>query len=162
MRVYVPTTMTGLRRLHERAGYPEPPTSGSAVTAYLRQYYSATDEEELEYLLLGSAALDSLRLVAADPAEERRRVVVALEVPDAAVTPDPAAGPTAVVVSAAVRLADIVAVHVDGDDAVPAVTAAAGAADAAALGDAGASELVEAVDDHELLWYGAQEIADLV
>lgn len=162
MRVYVPSSMSGLRRLHERGGLREPPAFGSAVTPYLRQYYSAADEDELEYLILAAAAHDSLRLLAGDPGEVRRRVVIALEVADAAVTADPGAGPTAVRVSVEVPLADVVAVHVDGDDAVAAIDAATTAADAADLGDQGAAEIVAAAEEHELLWYGVQEISDLV
>jgi len=162
MRIYVPGTTSLLRRLHERGGLTEPPISGSAVTAYLREYYSVADEEELEYLVLGAVAHDSLRLIAANPGEPRRRVVVVIEVADQLVTPDPAAGPTAVQVTAAVPLADIVAVHVDGDAAVAAIEAASAATDAAEIGETGAVELAAAAEDHELLWYGAQEIRDLV
>lgn len=162
MRVFVPTTMTGLRRLHERGGSGRSPTFGCAVTPYLRDRNPAADEEELAYVILGEAAHDSLRLLAADPAEERRRVVVAVEAPDAEVVPDPGAGRTAVRVCAAIPLERVVAVHVDGDDAVETVAAAAAALDAADLGDVGAAELVAAAADHELLWYGTQEIPHLL
>lgn len=162
MRVFVPMTMSGLRRLHERGGLGQPPTFGCAVTPYLRGYYALADEEELEYLILGAAAHDSLRLLAADPDEERRRVVVAVEAPDGAVLPDPGAGRTAVLVSVDVALAQVVAVHIDGPEAMAAIAAATLAADAADLGDVGAAEIVAAAEDHELLWYGTQEIPYLL
>lgn len=162
MRVFVPMTMSGLRRLYARGGLGQQPTFGCAVTPYLRDYYSTADEDELEYLILGAAAHDSLRLLAADPDEERRRVVVAVEAPDAAVLPDPGAGRTAVLVSVDVPLAQVVAVHVDGPEAMAAIVAATLAADAADLGDVGAAEVVAAAEDHELLWYATQEIPYLV
>ena len=59
-------------------------------------------------------------------------------------------------------LSKIVAVHVDGDDAVAAIEEATSVADAADRGDADAAQVVAALEDHELLWYGAQEIVDLV
>lgn len=162
MRVFVPMTMSGLRRLHERGGLGQPPTFGCAVTPYLRGQHAAADDEELAYLILGAAAHDSLRLLAADPAETRRRVVVAVEAPDAAVLPDPGAGRTAVRVGVEVPLTQVVAVHVDGEDAVEAVAAAAAATDAADLGDIDAAKIVAAAEDHELLWYGTQEIPHLL
>lgn len=161
MRVFVPMTMSGLRRLHERGGLGQPPTFGCAVTPHLRDHYPQADDEELDYLILLAAAHDSLRLIAADPAEQRRRVVVAVDAAETAVLPDPAAGRTAVRVDTDVGLGQVVAVHVDGHDAVEAVAAAALALDAADLGDITATEVVAAAEDHELLWYGTQEIPHL-
>ncbi len=43
-----------------------------------------------------------------------------------------------------------------------AIAAATLAADAADLGDVGAAEIVAAAEDHELLWYGTQELEDLL
>jgi hypothetical protein len=83
-RIYVPTTMTGLRRLAE-AG--ELPGSAEAVVA-------PDDDEETEYAALLTAADGSAALLSGPG----RRVVVVAEGPDAD-------GP--------VRLQEVVAVHVD-------------------------------------------------
>jgi len=83
-RIYVPTTLAGLREL---AVAGELPGSGDAVVA-------PDDDEETEYAALLTAADGSAELLTGPG----RRVVVVAEVPDAD-------GP--------VRLRDVVAVHVD-------------------------------------------------
>ncbi|GAA2925915.1 hypothetical protein GCM10020221_22320 [Streptomyces thioluteus] len=88
--------------------------------------------EELEYAALGRAALGSLRRLAADPGAARRRVVVAVDVPDAEVAVDPDRGLDRdavgeVRLARPVRLAKAAAVHVDADDAEADVAAAAAA-----------------------------------
>ncbi|MYR55230.1 hypothetical protein GTY54_02875, partial [Streptomyces sp. SID625] len=59
-------------------------------------------------------------------------------------------------------LAKAAAVHVDADDAVADVTAAAGALGAADTGDDDAQFVVDGAEDHELLWYATQEIPNLI
>ncbi|MDG4862190.1 hypothetical protein P8605_29015, partial [Streptomyces sp. T-3] len=83
MRVYVPLTLGGLAAAH-RAGELGPgPLTAYAVTPALREWYVSDDIEELEYAALSRAAAASLRLLAGDPASSRRRVVLAVDVPDA-------------------------------------------------------------------------------
>jgi hypothetical protein len=53
-------------------------------------------------------------------------------------------------------------VHVDTEDAEFAVRQAAGAVDAADLGDLDAEFLVGEAEDHELAWYDPGEVAFLV
>ncbi|RFU85311.1 hypothetical protein DY218_17940 [Streptomyces triticagri] len=167
MRVYVPLTLTSLAEAH-RAGELGPgPLTAYAVTPALREWYLSDDIEELEYAALNRAAGASLRLVAGDPSTARRRVVLAADVPDSAASVDPDRGLDAgalgeVRIAGAVPLAKAAAVHVDSDEAAADVTAAAEALGAADLGDDDAQFTVDGAEDHELLWYATQEIANLI
>ncbi|MFJ7152611.1 DUF6912 family protein [Streptomyces sp. NPDC100445] len=167
MRVYVPLTLTALAEAHETGELGSGPFAAYAVTPALREWYLSDDIEELEYAALGRAALASLRLLAADPDAVRRRVVVAVDVPDGAASADPdrALDPAAlgeVTLKAPVPLAKAAAVHVDADDAERDVRAAADALEAADGGDDDARFVVDGADDHELLWFATQEIPHLV
>ncbi|MFD3586410.1 DUF6912 family protein [Streptomyces sp. NPDC058683] len=167
MRVYVPLTLPGLAEAHKTGELGTGPFAAYAVTPALREWYLSDDIEELEYAALNRAALASLRLLAADPGAMRRRVVVAVDVPDgtAAADPDRGLDPAAlgeVRVAGTVALAKAAAVHVDSDDAEADVAAAAGALVAADGGDDDAQFVVDGAEDHELLWYATQEIPNLV
>ena len=133
----------------------------------LREWYVSDDIEELEYAALNRAAAASLRLLAGDPDAARRRVVVAVDVPDqdAVADPDRVLDPARSArcgSPAAVPLAKAAAVHVDADDAIGDVAAAADALGAADQGDDDAQFTVDGAEDHELLWYGVQEIPNLI
>ena len=165
MRVYLPATLPLLARLSADGELPLP--DGFAVTESLRAWYAEGDEEELEYAALTAAALASLRQLAAEPEAPRRRVVIASDIPDARVAVPTDAGadgpePGVIKITGSVRLIDIAALHVDDAGAQESVTAAARALSAATEGDAEALLTVEAVEEHDLLWYGAQELRDLV
>ncbi|MEU9004974.1 hypothetical protein [Streptomyces sp. NPDC048551] len=165
MRVYVPLTLPGLAEAHKAGELGPAPLRAYAVTPGLREWYVSDDVEELEYAALGRAAAASLRLLAADADAPRRRVVVALDVDDKAVTADPGDDEAAmgrVALAAAVRLAVAAAVHADADDAEQDVAAAAAALEAADAGDDDARTAVDGADDHELLWFGVQEIPGLL
>ncbi|MEU4877877.1 hypothetical protein [Streptomyces sp. NPDC021608] len=167
MRVYVPLTLPALAEAHKTGELGAEPLVAYAVTPALREWYLSDDIEELEYAALGRAALASLRLLAADPGAPRRRVVVAVDVPDrlAAVDPDRGLDPAAlgeVRVTGAVRLAKAAAVHVDAGDAEADVTAAAKALAAADGGDDDAQFVVDGAEDHELLWFASQEIGNVL
>ncbi|WP_445524271.1 DUF6912 family protein [Streptomyces cyslabdanicus] len=167
MRVYVPLTLSGLAEAHKAGELGAGALTAYAVTPALREWYLSDDIEELEYAALNRAALASLRLLALDPGAPRRRVVVAVDVPDSAATADPDRGldPAAlgeVRVAGPVRLAKAAAVHVDAGDAEADVTAAAEALGAADAGDDDAQFVVDGAEDHELLWYATQEITNLV
>ncbi|MGW2337614.1 DUF6912 family protein [Streptomyces sp. NPDC001685] len=166
MRVYVPLTLPGLAEAY-KTGDLGTGLDAYAVTPALREWYLSDDIEELEYAALNRAAMASLRLLAADPGARRRRVVVAVDVPDEAAVADPDRGldPSAlgeVRVSGGVRLAKAAAVHVDADDAEADVAAAAAALEAADGGDDDAQFVVDGAEDHELLWFAMQEIPNLV
>ena len=87
MRVYLPTTVTGLARLREEGSLP----------ASAERYVADGDSEEQEYAALMAAAAEAAELLAGDG----RRVVVVAELAD----PD-----------GAVPLRDVVAVHADPED----------------------------------------------
>ncbi|WP_405447641.1 DUF6912 family protein [Streptomyces erythrochromogenes] len=165
MRVYVPLTLPGLAEVHQVGELGPAPLRAYAVTPGLREWYVSDDIEELEYAALGRAAAASLRLLAADPGAPRRRVVVALDVADTAATATPGTDEATlgqVSLAAAVRLTVAAAVHVDADDADEDVAAAARALPAADGGDEDAQVTVDAAEDHELLWFGVQEIPGLL
>ncbi|GAA2636129.1 DUF6912 family protein [Streptomyces axinellae] len=177
MRVYLPSTLPALSRAHDAGELGPGPLEAYAVTQGLREWCASDDEEELEYAALGQAARASLRLLAEASRSEAgsgRRVVVAVEVPDAEVAADPdeAAGGAGegrsegadgaavgrVRLGAAVPMAKAAAVHVDADDAGADVTAAADAlravADRAGAAGAGEQEQYEKQDE------GARDAVD--
>ncbi|MFD5033747.1 DUF6912 family protein [Streptomyces sp. NPDC058220] len=167
MRVYVPLTLPGLAEAHKTGELGPGPLTAYAVTPGLREWYVSDDIEELEYAALNRAAAGSLRLLAADPGAARRRVVLALDVPDKDAVADPdrgmdAGGVGEVRIASAVALTKAAAVHVDSDDADGDVSAAAAALGAADHGDDDAQFTVDGAEDHELLWYGVQEIPNLI
>ncbi|MFD9359248.1 DUF6912 family protein [Streptomyces sp. NPDC060031] len=165
MRVYVPLTLSGLAEVHEAGELGPAPLLAYAVTPGLREWYVSDDIEELEYAALSRAAAASLRLLAADAAAPRRRVVIALDVADKAATATPGVDEATlgqVTVDGALRLTVAAAVHVDADDAEGDVSAAAAAVGAADAGDGDAQFTVDGAEDHELLWFGVQEIPGLL
>lgn len=174
MRVYLPLTLPALREAHGAGEVGPAPLTAYAVTPALREWLGSEDEEELEYTALGLAAHASLRLLAQQPEAPRRRVVVVAEVADRQVEEgaghggdggaggddEDAAG--RVRVAAAVPFKKVAAVHVDAEDAVEAVTAAAAAWDAADGGEEEALAVVDAAGEHDLLWYATQEVPELL
>ena len=167
MRVYVPLTISGLAEAYKTGELGSGPFAAYAVTPALREWYLSEDIEELEYAALNRAALASLRLIALEPGAPRRRVVVAVDVPDRAAVADPDRGldPVSlgeVRVAGAVALAKAAAVHVDSGEAEADVSAAADALGGADRGDDDAQFVVDGAEDHELLWFARQEIPNLV
>jgi hypothetical protein len=167
MRVYIPTTVPGLAKAHEAGVLGPAPIDAYAVTPGMREWYLSDDIEALEYAALVRAAQASLRLLATEPKAVRRRVVVAVDVPDSAARfdPDLALDPSAlgqVRLADPIPLAEAAAVHVDADDAEADIAAAADALGAADAGDEDARFTVDGAEDHELLWYATQEIRFLV
>lgn len=164
MRVYLPSTLSGLRTLLDTGSLGDPPLPGYAVTPALREWYAEGDEEELEYAALTLAARASVRLLdralLLDPAAVPRRVVVVVEV--ASVEPAPDVDRSAVRVLEAVPMRLVQAVHVDGSGAEPDVRAAAEALVEADLGSQDAAFVVEQAEGHELQWYATQEIGPLL
>jgi hypothetical protein len=165
MRVYVGTTLTQLQALRDKG--LEPPVRAHAVTPSLREWYVEGDQDELEYAASADAARDSLHLLAAagSPAA-RRRVVVAADVPDAAVHHEPAtledSGRSAVRLELSLDLEHVVSIHVDDDLALDDVAAAVAALPAAQAGDEDAQFTVDGADGHELAWYDVSELDDVL
>jgi hypothetical protein len=162
VRVYLPCTMARLRSVLDQ-GVVEV-VVGYAVTPALREWYTEGDVEELEYAATAAAARASLRLVA-ETGDQPRRVVLAAEVPDGEVRPVGGVGSddrAAVALSAAVPLRQVESALLDDPSAADDVRAATEVLAAADAGDDDASFTVDAVEDHELGWYAAQELAVLV
>jgi hypothetical protein len=167
MRVYLPSTLTGLAGILRDRKVEPAPLTGYAVTPALREWYASADLEELEYAAMSDAAKESLRLLSADPDASSRRVVIVVEVPDEAV--DYAAGGmadagerAAVRVTMPVPLDRVVSGHVDDAEAEPDVRAARIAIIAADAGDEDARFTVDGAAGHELLWYATQELPHLL
>lgn len=137
MRVYLPATLPGVARLLATGALGPAPLPAHAVTARLRAEEPAADVEELEYLALRYAAAESLLLLEAEPEAPRRRVVLAADVPAAAVVARPEVGPAGVAVAAEVMLEHVASAHVDEPGADP-------------------------DDDPDLLWYDPQELPTLL
>jgi uncharacterized protein DUF6912 len=167
VRVYLPATTTVLRTLVDE-GRLTGPLTAFAVTPGLREFYALSDagadEEELEYAALLAAARASLRLVDVDPSAARRRVVLAADVPDSAVSEveDPDADRGGVRITGDVALAAVASAHVDGAEAEDDVRAAVGVVLEADLGSEDAQFVVDQAEGHELAWYATQEIGTLL
>ncbi len=158
-RVYVPTTMAGLRGFVAADGIGPAPFLAHAVTDALRADYAEGGEEEWEYAAAVAASGSSLALITAE--DESRRVVVAVDVESVHAVED-TEDPTVVEVGEVVPLRRVEAVLVDLDDAAADVRAAADVWADAEAGDEGALRDVERALDHELAWYATQEVGDLI
>src|SRR3954447_23922602 len=167
-RVYVPTTLNGLARA-QKQGILDDALEGAAgnalpahaVTGAVREWYVEGNLEELEYSAMTDAAESSLRLLAEEPLAPRRRVVVAVDVPDAVIS---AGGEhrSSVRVTGPVQLSHVVSVHVDEPESEPTIGAAVDALPAAAAGDDDARFQLDEAEACDLLWYDISEIDDLI
>jgi len=162
MRVFVPSTSSGLATLVATGALGPAPITAFAVTPGLREWYLDDDPDELEYAALVEAARASLRLIDADLDAARRRVVLAADVPDEDVSVRDDLDRGVVRLPSVVTMAQIAAAHVDDAAAEPAITRAAVAVIAADLGDESAQEVVDDAEGHELSWYANQEIEALL
>lgn len=162
MRVYVPSTTVQLRELDTTGELGIAPITAFAVTPGLREWYVDDDVEALEYAAMLEAARASLRLLDADAAAARRRVVVAADVADNTVSVRDDMDRGVVQVASPLVLADVASVHVDDREAEAAVSAAAASIAAADLGDEAAQDTVDDVEGFELSWYASQEIGPLL
>lgn len=162
MRIYLPVTFRTLAASVASGEFGPPALLAYAATPALTEWYASGDAEELEYAALTVAGRECLRLLAREDGGPARRVVVAADVPDSAITLTPDLHPGAISVTAPIRLEDVASVHVDPPEAEADIRPAVAAVDAADAGDADAAFLVDGVEDHDLHWYATQEIADLL
>ena len=162
MRVYLPSTLPGLRRLLDTGVLGDPPLPAFAVTGALREWYAEGGDEELEYAALSLAARASLRLLDVDPDAPPRRAVVVADVPESVVMPAPAVDRGAVHVGDPVALRLVQSVHVDDPAAEDDVRAAVRAVIEADLGSEDALFVMEQAEGHELQWYASQELGPLL
>ena len=159
MRVYLPSTLPVLAGVLAKGVAGPAPLRAFAVTPALREAYASGDDEELEYVAMLAAARESLRLLAADPDAQRRRVVLAADVPQAEVTWQAYDDePAAVVIGADVPVSAMASGHIDEPGAEEDVAAAADASFAADAGDEDAAFTVDSAEGHELAWYATQEL----
>ncbi|MDT4930377.1 MAG: hypothetical protein QOF92_3244 [Pseudonocardiales bacterium] len=162
MRAYLPATTGVLRTLLDSGSTGPAPLTAFAVTPALREWYVDDDAESLEYAAMSEAARASLRLIDADESAARRRVVVAVDIPDANVAVRDDLDRGVVQLTEAVPLTAVASVHVDDADAADTVAVAATAMLAADLGDVGSQERVDDAEGFELSWYATQEIEHLL
>ena len=162
MRVYIPATLAMLqqlvadRMLHARSG------TAFAVTPTLREAYAQGDDDELADVALREAALASLRLLAGEGTSSMppRRAVLEAEVADVTARPD--LDDAVVRLSGPIAFDDVIAAYVDNAEAEAAVLPAIEAVDEADLGDEDAEFVVGDAQDHDLAWYGPQELPFLL
>ena len=184
VRIYLPSTMNGIRRALAARSVPVAGGLGFAVTGPLRLEYPDWSGEDLEYIAMQDASRASLRLLAGDgggvdeagapaamgadprggwdPSEAPLRVVFAVDVEDPLVVPRPELDRAVVAVSGPVDWSRVAAVHIDGADAGPAVRDAVAVIDAADLGDEDAEFVLGSVEDFDLAWYAPDEVSYLV
>ena len=163
VRVYLPSTLAGVRLALADGTVPVRSGYGFAVTGPLRLEYPDWSEEDLEYLAMQDASRASLRLLAAgDDDEPALRVVIAADVDESAVSARPELDRSVVSVRDVVPWPLVAAVHVDGADAEPAVRSAASITAAADLGDDDAEFALGSAEDFDLAWYAPGEIRYLV
>ena len=162
MRVYLPSTLPGLRHLLDTGSVGDPPLPAFAVTGALREWYAEGGDDELEYAALMLAARASLRLLDVDADAPRRRAVIVAEVAEGVVVPAPAVDRGAVHVGEVITLRLVQSVHVDDSSAQADITAAVDAVIEADLGSEDAVFALEQAEGHELQWYATQEIGPLL
>ena len=160
MRAYVPATLAMLQRLVADGQLHAANGTAFSVTPTLREAYAYGDEDELAEVALRDAALASLRLLGGEADPVPRRAVLVADVDTAQPRPD--LDDAVVRLPGPVRLDQVVCAHVDNADAESAVVAAIEAIDAADLGDEDAELVVGDAQDHDLAWYGAQELPFLI
>lgn len=180
MRIYVPATLDELDAVTHTATaarWTVAPRRAHAVTDELAATLPDEDPEGLEYVAALNAADDSLALVAGRTGAPHQRVVVTVEVPDAAVGPasagtdddDPVT--SEISVTSTVDDVAIVCVHVDEVEAaadIAAVLAAADeeggtepAADPDEEAETALDEALQRVTDRDLLWYDWSELKNI-
>lgn len=153
MHLYLPSTMNTLRG-YLTAGVVGPvPLPAFTITQGLREAAGDSDDEELEYLAQHLAADASLRLLAGDPESVRHRVVVVLDAPDSAVADEDGLETGAVELVEELPVARVVSALIDDGPAEPFVVRILANPDSPAA--------VADLDDHQLLWFAAQELSAL-
>jgi hypothetical protein len=165
VRVYLPATLPILEQWLA-AGAAAPPDRAAvqsvyAVTAALREWYHDADLDELEYAAQLDASVGSLGLLAAQPVDVPRRVVLAADVDDAIVTPAGEQGRAVMQLSGSVPVARWASALIDGPDSAGVVAAAIAALPSATAGDDDAQFALDEAAACELAWYAVQELPQL-
>lgn len=168
MRIYIPSTIPLLDAACHAGEFGPAPQVVYAVTPALREWFSASDDEELEYAAMEQAGRASVGLLAADTGAARKRVVVACDV--SAIPPADGTvqlGDARLELHVVIPWTSVAAAHIDGDPAVKVIAKAAELWDVAHgdTADPGHEDAVFALDSCEsedLLWYATQEIPDFL
>lgn len=169
MRVYLPATLPRVERwlaageARLESSEPERPAGlAFAVTPSLREWYREGDLDELEHVAQVAAAVGSLELLGAEPAAPRRRVVIAADLDESAVSPASSRGRAAVTLRDPVPVSRWGSALVDAAEAAGVVELAVANIAAAASGDADAQFALDEAEAYELGWYAVQELRHLV
>ncbi|AGP31380.1 DUF6912 family protein [Corynebacterium terpenotabidum] len=165
MRVYLPATFDMLGVLAREGQMPVRSGVGFALTPALQEFFTAGDEEEIEYQAFLEASRASLRLLTAggEARFPHRRVVISADLPAAVVTATPDKGEAVVTLSPSILEVDqLVAIHVDDEGNEAATAAAIDVVDAADLGDEDAEITLGDCEDNLMSWYDARELGILV
>ena len=165
MRVYLPATFALLSELANEGVISARNGWGFTVTPALREFYTSGDEEELEAIAFDDAAEASLRLLAIGDEEKfpHRRVVISVDVDDAAVTLADDMGDTVVKLSPAqVTVDQVAALHIDVAEAESATAKAIKVIDASDLGDEDAELIVGDAQDNYMAFYDVSELGVLI
>ncbi|WP_313277283.1 DUF6912 family protein [Timonella senegalensis] len=159
MRIYVPATLNELDTVTGSTIDLEPRRAHTATKELVAQYAAedVTDIEEVEYGAHLAAAADSLMLIAANPDVPWLRLIISVDVPDAAVGPavpgsdEEDLSASAVQILEPLKGVEIACVHVDEAEA---------AGDVQGMFE-GKDEAIDSLFERELLWYATSEIADI-
>ncbi|HZG94880.1 MAG TPA: hypothetical protein VEZ46_09215 [Mycobacteriales bacterium] len=162
MRVYIPSTMEGLRVLQGDQRLSPAPLHGHAVTPALRESYAVGDTEELEYVAQLAAASDSLCLLSEDADQPRRRVVLAAELPEDEIRPAEDGDESSVTILIEIPITHIQSMLVDDPAISDVIARAADAWPAAQTGDDDALFELDEATAHDLMWFAIQEISGLL
>ncbi|WP_369371359.1 hypothetical protein AB1046_21700 [Promicromonospora sp. Populi] len=187
MRIYVPATLDELDAVThtaDAARWTVAPRTAHAVTKQLEATLPDEDAESLEYTAALNAADDSLALIAGRPDAPHQRVIITVEVPDAAIglaseggasdggaSDDDEPVASEVQVTSTVENVAIVCVHVDEVEAASDIADVLAAADEESdaettteIGEESLTALDEAlqrVTDRDLLWYDWSELKSI-
>ncbi|PUB29702.1 hypothetical protein C8K30_10277 [Promicromonospora sp. AC04] len=180
MRIYVPATLDELDAVThatDATRWTVAPRRAHAVTKDLEAALPDEDAEGLEYIAALNAADDSLALIAGRPDAPHQRVIITVEVPDAAIglvseaSDDDEPVASEIQVTSTVEHVAIICVHVDEVEAAADIADVLAAADeesdaeaTAEVGEESETALDEAlqrVTDRDLLWYDWSELKDV-
>lgn len=161
MRLYLPATLDELDALTGATVTVEPRRAHAATPALVAALAEedVDDIEEVEFAAQLAAADDSVVLIAGRPSVPWLRVVLSVDVPEAAVsaaTPEDDEDPqdiplSAVQVTERVTGVRVVCAHVDEPEAAGDVQAVLG----------GDEDAMERLADRDLLWYDASELGSI-
>ncbi|PRQ10777.1 hypothetical protein C1Y63_09510 [Corynebacterium sp. 13CS0277] len=150
MRVYLPSTFDHLAQLHAEGSHPVVGGYGFTATPALIEAFEGLELEDVEYYAFLDAAEASLRLLHAGVENQpHRRVVVSVDIDDAACTIDEELGDSVVSVAVdRVPMKHIASIHIDPAANEEATAAAVAAIVESDLGEEDAANTVADAQDN--------------